>query len=552
MDRSGALAAATRAARVPRWLTTAGLAAIPVAFLTYFFLYPLGSILFTALSAEGGVGAAFGAVFRRSGLLSVVWFTTWQATLSTLLTVLLGLPAAYVFARYEFMGRRVLRAATTIPFVLPTVVVGTAFVVLLGPSGPLGIDLRRSVPAIILAHVFYNYPIVVRTVGSYWEGLDARLEEAAATLGATRVRAFIHVTLPALAPAIAAAASLVFLFTFTSFGVVLILGDLRLATIEVEIWRQAVALLNLPVAAALSLLQLVGVGLVLAWYSRTQQRRSRQFTIRSTRRTRPRGRQRLVLFANLGVMLVLLAVPLLVLVERSVRTADGYGLAAYTSLGERSGTSGLFVPPLEAVTNSLRFAFVATVLAVVVGTLAAVVIAYRSGWASRTFDTVLMLPLGTSAVTLGFGFLVALDTPVDLRTSPWLIPIAHAMVAIPFVIRTVVPVLRRIRQRLREAAAVLGASPPQVWREIDFPLLSRSLLVAVGFAFAISLGEFGATAFIVRPDTPTLPIAIFRLLGRPGAATFAAAMALSVFLMGLTVVAVALIERFRLERTGDI
>ncbi len=259
----------------------------------------------------------------------------------------------------------------------------------------------------------------------------------------------------------------------------------------------------------------------------------------------------MVLTANLAVVAGLLGSPIVVLVWRSLRTGDGLGLDAYRGLGQRVADTGLFVAPATAIANSLRFALAATALAVVVGTLAAVVIAYRRGAASRAFDALLMLPLGTSAVTLGFGFLVALDAPVDLRTSPWIIPIAHALVAIPFVVRTAVPVMRRIRGRLREAATVLGASPAQAWREVDLPLVARAVVVGGGFALAVSLGEFGATSFIARPDTPTLPIAIFRLLGRPGALTFGRAMALSVILMAVTALAVLAVERLRREGGGD-
>ena len=157
-----------------------------------------------------------------------------------------------------------------------------------------------------------------------------------------------------------------------------------------------------------------------------------------------------------------------------------------------------------------------------------------------------MLPLGTSAVIVGFGFLVSLDTPpLDLRTSILLIPIAHALIALPFVMRAVVPVIRAIDDRLREAAAVLGASPWRAWREIDAPMLARGAFIGAGFAFAVSLGEFGATLFIARPDTVTIPVAIYRLLGQPGAANFATAMALATVLMILTAAAMLLIERLR-------
>lgn len=532
-------------AAIRRRAGTALLAAVPLTFLGYFFVYPLAVILVTALSG-GGEEHPVMAVLTRPALLGVAWFTTWQAVASTVLTIVVALPGAYVLSHYEFRGRNLIRSLTIVPFVLPTVVVGAAFLALLGPGGALGIDLAGTVTAILIAHVFFNYAVVVRTVGSFWEQLDPRVEEAAMVLGASRWRVFREVTLPLLAPSIASAASIVFLFTFTSFGVVLILGGFGTATIEVEIWRQALAQLDLPIASALSMLQLLAIGLLLAAYSRFQLRRARQLNVvGERRRVRPHGAQRSMLAVNLAVMASLLGAPLAVLVWRSVHVGGQTTLASYRGLGDRLAGSGLLVAPGAAIGNSLRFALIATLLAVGIGGLAAIVVAYRSGVASRAFDTLLMLPLGTSAVTLGFGFLVALDAPVDLRTSPWLLPIAHSLVAIPFVVRTAVPVMRRIRTRLREAATVLGASPARAWREVDLPLVSRAMAVGAGFAFAVSLGEFGATSFIVRPDTPTLPIAIFRLLGRPGTGTYGRAMALSVILMALTAAAVLAIDRLR-------
>lgn len=528
------------------------LVGFPLAFLAYFFIYPMVTVLVTGFTSEGNFDLGpLRTVFGRSGLLNVAWFTLWQALASTALTLLIALPMANVMARYEFPGKRLLRAAIVIPFVMPTVVVGSAFLALLGPGGPLGVDLRQSIWAILIAHVFFNYAIVVRTVAAYWERIDPQLQEAAQMLGAGRIRVFRRVTLPLLRPAIASAASLVFLFTFTSFGIILILGGIRHATIEVEIWRQATGLINFEVAAALALLQIVGISVILFVYSRYQERRSVQFRQRPLLAA-PRvvtTAQRWHVVVNLVVMTLLLAAPLLMLVERSLRTATGYGLDAYRGLAERSG--GLGAAPTTAMWNSARFALVATILAVGIGLAAATVIAYRRGWLSRSFDALLMLPLGTSAVTLGFGFLLAMDKPVDLRTSIWIVPIAHALVAIPFVVRTAVPVLRSVKHRLREAAATLGATPEQVWREIDLPLAGKAALIGAGFAFAVSLGEFGATSFLALPTNPTLPTAIFRLLGRPGSEGFAVAMALSTILMVGTAIAVLLIERLRTDTLGD-
>jgi thiamine transport system permease protein len=528
--------------------TAVALLAAPTVFLAVFFVWPVANIIGEGLRADGrwdlsGVGEVLG----DQGLRQVAWFTFWQAAASTALTLALALPAAHVLSRYEFRGRRLVQALVTVPFVLPTVVVGAAFLALLGPRGPLGVDLDGSVWAILLAHAFFNHAVVVRTVGGLWDGLDQRSEEAALVLGATRWQAIREVTLPALRPAIASAAVITFLFTFTSFGVVQILGGAGHATLEVEIYRQTADLLNLPVASVLALLQLAAVAALLATQDQLERRRTQvAVALAPPHRIRPRRAvERAWLAGNLMLMAVLLVTPLGVLVERSLRTGDGYGLRAWRSLADRSRTSGLFVPPLEAVANSLRFAVAATVIAVVLGGLAAGALAGSQGRWARGLGALLLLPLGTSAVTVGFGFLIALDRPVDLRASPWLVPLAQALVALPFVVRTMTPVLRSIDDRLRQAAATLGASPGRAWREVDLPLVRRAVLVASGFAFAISLGEFGATTVIARADTPTVPVAIDRLLGRPGALNVGQAFALSVILMVLTAAAVVAVDRSR-------
>ena len=532
------------------WVRVA-LLAPPVAFLTLFFLWPVTNIVAEGLRADRGWElSGVGEVLSDPGVRHVAWFTLWQATASTALTLLLALPAAHVLARYDFLGRRAIQALVTVPFVLPTVVVGAAFLALIGPRGPLGLDLDGTVWAILLAHAFFNHAVVVRTVGGLWESLDPATVEAARVLGASPWRAFRAVTWPALRPAVASAGAITFLFTFTSFGVIRVLGGPRHNTLEAEIYRQTADLLDLPTASVLALLQLVVVGTLLVVQDRLERRRTRAAVrLHPGGRRRPATRsERAWLAGNLGLMALFLLTPLAILVERSLRVGDGLSFAGWRALAERTRATGLFVAPADAVANSLRFAAVATVLAVVLGGCAAAALARSRSVAARALDSVLLLPLGTSAVTVGFGFLVALDAPVDLRAEPWLVPAAQAVVALPFVVRTMTPVLRSIDDRLREAAAVLGASPLRAWREVDLPLVRRAVLVAAGFAFAISLGEFGATTVIARADTPTVPVAIDRLLGRPGALNVTQAFALSVVLMILTAASVLVVDWARGRR----
>ncbi|MFE1950602.1 MULTISPECIES: ABC transporter permease [Streptomyces] len=535
--------------------------AVPAVFFGLFFAYPVAAIVERGLHADGvwRLGRILD-VLGEADVRHVLWFTVWQALASTALTLLIALPGAYVFARLDFPGKQVLRAAVTVPFVLPTVVVGTAFLAVVGRGGLLddlwGVRLDTTVWAILLAHVFFNYAVVVRTVGGLWAQLDPRQEEAARMLGASRLAAWRKVTLPALGPAVAAAALMVFLFTFTSFGVVQILGGPGFSTLEVEIYRQTAQIFDLSTAAVLTIVQFAAVGLILLVHAWTVRRRESALRLVDAAHTArpPRGAgQRALLALVLATVAVLILLPLGVLVQRSLQAPGGFGFAYYRALGDADGGTFL-VPPIEAVWNSLRYALAATAVALVIGGLAAAALTRRAGRLVRGFDALLMLPLGVSAVTVGFGFLITLDEPpLDLRQSWWLVPLAQALVGVPFVVRTMLPVLRAVDGRLREAAAVLGASPLRAWREVDLPMVRRALLIAAGFAFAVSLGEFGATVFIARPDNPTLPVAVARLLGRAGDLNYGQAMALSTVLMVVCAVCLLLLERIRPARaqTGE-
>jgi thiamine transport system permease protein len=539
---------------------------LPLFFLVIFFFYPLVSILRLSFGAPGkGIGQVIGEVVGQGFFWQLLWFTTWQAAASTALTLLIGLPLAYAFAHYDFPGKALLRALTTIPFVMPTVVVAAAFTALVGRQGVVNqwlqallslssppLDLLGTVWIILLAHAFYNVSVIIRTVGGFWANLSPRLREAAAVLGASPLVVFFTITLPLLLPSIIAAGLLVFLFCFTSFGVILILGGLGFATLEVEIYRQAVNLFNLPVAAFLSLVQMALTFVVMAFYTRLQARVSlalEQGPVDQPAATTSARWQRWVVQGGLIITISLLLLPLLVLVWRSFTLGDaGWTLQYYMELTVNRRQSAFFVEPIVAVRNSLLFALATMLLSLFLGTISAYLLARPRRWLTAILDPLFLLPLGTSAVTLGFGYIVAMGS---WRTSLLLTPVAHTLIAMPFVIRTFLPALRSIDPRLREAAAVLGASPRHVWWEVDAPILLRALLVSATFAFTISLGEFGATLLISRPDTPTMPIIIYRALTQPGLLNYGQALAMSTILMVVCAVSLVVIERFRLPNMDE-
>lgn len=554
---------------------------VPLAFLGTFYFYPLGNILQLSLSrSQDGILAPFIEALQSQSVRRVLGFTFGQAILSTLITLIIGLPGAYLFARYNFRGKALLRAITGVPFVMPTLVVAAGFNALLGPHGWVNLGLMRifnlsqapiqflhSYPAIIVAHVFYNTTIVLRMVGDFWSHLDPRLGKAAQVLGANRWKVFTKVNLPLLTPVITAAALLVFIFDFTSFGVILVLGGPQFATLEVEIYYQTISLFNLPLAAVLSIVQLGCTLVMTILYSYLASRLSTPLNVRPRMLNQSSlftWRQRLFAGIMVAFLLILTTAPLLALATRSFTTfgvipdkesslSPGLTLAFYKELGLNRQESLFYVPPFTAMGISLSYALMTVTLALALGFPAAWALSRnRNSRINRILDPLIMLPLGTSAVTLGLGFIVALaHPPLDLRTSPILIPIAHTLVAFPFVVRSLTPALQSIQPRLRQAASVLGASPRQVVRNIDLPLVGRALLVAATFAFTISMGEFGATSLLTRPEYPTIPIVIYRLLSRPGALNYGQALALSTILMVITTGGMLAIERLRIADIGE-
>jgi thiamine transport system permease protein len=537
---------------------------LPLIFLAIFFFYPLAIITARGLAPAGAINlSAFGKIIGSPFYRETLWFTFWQAAVSTALTVLAALPAVYVFARFTFRGKTLLHALTTIPFVLPTVVVAAAFSALIGPRGWLNavlqrvlnvdyapLELQNTIGIILLAHVFYNFTIVLRIVGGFWANLDPQIENAARVLGANRRRTFFEVTLPLLKPAVFAASLLVFIFDFTSFGVILILGGPQFNTLETAIYRQTQITFNLPLATALAIVQLACTFALMFIYTRLQNRAAVPLDLRPRRvvQRRPitRDEKTLVLSVVLGILFVLLA-PLLALALKSLVGESGFTVNHYVNLATNPRGSVLFVPPLTALGNSLFFAMTTMLMALMIGLLAAYSTS-RPGRLSRLLEPIWLLPLGASAVTLGFGLLIGFP---QLRSSWIMLPLAHSLVAFPFVVRTITPALRSIRSNLREAAGVLGANPWRVWREIDLPILARALLIGGAFAFSVSLGEFGATAMISRADTPTLPYAIFRYLSQPGSANYGQAMAMSTLLMIVVSLSLIAIERFRFGDVGE-
>ncbi len=503
----------------------------PAAFLLVFLAVPLAALASRVWDPESVAQLLDGPTWRIAALASV------QAGLSTVLALAIGLPIASVVSRYRFRGRALAQALVTVPFVLPTVVVALAFRSLFGPSAPQGLAV------VIVAHAYINLAVVVRIVGARWSQHDDRYETVARALGATRLRAFVTVTIPMLRASIASSAGVVFIFSFTSLGIVLVLGDSTTRTLESQVLRQTSVLLDFPGAIATAVIQLLLVCTVLAIGAIVTRRAPTERPLSPTLRPLPRSALgRVSVLAVAGIACALVLAPVLALVLASFTSNGALTLDWWRSLGSIDAGTTRIGSPLSALATSLAFAAIAGTIASLIGAMAAIsLITHRVG---RITALAAIVPLGVSAATLGLGTLLAFGRPpFDLRATGLLVPLAHSLVAVPLVVAVVAPALRAADPRTQIVAASLGAHPTRAFATAYGPILRVVMLAAGGLAAAVSLGEFGAASFLARAGDPTVPIQIVRLLGRPGPQSYGVAASLAVVLVILTLALVLVIDR---------
>ena len=504
---------------------------LPAAFLTAFLLIPLGTLARQFLDPAAVADLVDGRTWQITGLAAL------QASASTCLALVVGIPIAGVVSRYRFRGRALAQALVTVPFVLPTVVVALAFRSVLGPGLPQGLLL------VIVAHAYINLAVVVRIVGAHWAQQDQRMGYVARTLGASPWRAFTSVTIPALRAPIASAAAVVFVFSFTSLGIALLLGDSTTRTLESQILRQTSVLLDFPGAAATAVIQLLLVSLILIAALLVSRRGPRQQLAPPHLLPLPAHLAgRVAIWGLAGLVYLIVLAPVASLVITSLASNGHLTLRWWESLGSIDAGTTRIGSPLAAMATSLGFAVVAGLTASIVGGAAA--IALLAGRVGRIIAVLAIIPLGVSAATLGLGTVLAFGRPpMDLRGTGLLVPLAHALVAVPIVVAVVAPALRSTDGRAHIVAATLGARPTRAFLTAYGPVLRVVMLAAGGLAAAVSLGEFGAASFLARAGNPTMPLVIARLLGRPGEQSYGVAAAMAVILVALTLTMVLAVDR---------
>ena len=484
----------------------------PVVFLSVFFVVPVANTILRYFRFS-----EFSNILGNQSLRGVAWFSLWQAAVSTLTTLAVALPATWALSRFTFRGSRIARGILTAPFVLPAVVVA---------AGVLAITDSRGIIPILWAHVVFNVSVILRIVGPRWSMVNNRLEHAAAALGARPSRTFSSVVWPQISDAVNSAATLVFIYCFTSFGVIAILGGVSRRTLESEIFTQAVRLGNTSTATALAVLQAVIIGAVFFITRHISRSLSTSLHVSAPQPLHTKPNHRATPLIISATTIICVASPLVATIYRSLVVNGHASFGAWRTVFSGS-LPALSVSSQSVIITSMLFAVTAAFICVPLGLLVA------SSSAPRALFS---LPLVVSAATLGIGLIITFNTsPYAWRSERWLIPVIHAVIALPVVIRAIDPAVRAIPASLRNASATLGASPFVTWVRVDVPILKPALLRATGLSLAVSLGEFGATSFLSRSGSTTLPIAIAQLLGRPGAATQQAGFALAALMVLVTV-----------------
>ena len=514
------------------WRTPA-LALLPAAVLLVLLLAPLARLIQAGVVGDvsvPGQGAApwsFWTPWHDDYLRWSVWWSLVQAGVTCVLAFALGLPLAWVLARYEFAGRGLVLRLLMLPFVVPTLVAALGVLALWGPrgvlSGWLGVNLQGTPWLLLYGNLFFNLCLVVRAGVDALGQVSARQVAAARSLGATPWRAFWRVEWPAIAPWLMSSLCLVFLYCFAGFGLALVLGGQRYATVEVEIYTLVAHELQLGQASVLALWTMLLTGAVALLYAALEKRLAAPARSEPIERQRPRRPVHwLALSGALAVLFVFCALPILAVVWRALFV----GLDTWCLVFDAE--------TLAAVWNTLRFSVVALVLATVLGMLHALAAQASVVWRAAAF-----LPFVVSPVTVAFGLLLLYPS---WTASLTLLLMAYAVLAYPFVAKSLSAGLDGLPTNLTQAARSLGASPWRCFWRISLPLLQPALRRGMAFAAATALGEFAVTLFLSRPEWATLTTLIYQRLGRPGQVNLDAALVLACVLMLLALAAFLLIE----------
>lgn len=477
--------------------------------------------LFQPMGAVFG-GRAFWAAAKMSLKISIE---------STLLVGLIGVFVAMVLHFWPFRGSGIIVRVTELMAAFPSFLVAFSLIYLYGTRGAATVGIQHlfhlqrppfdflySQTGIIIAEVSYYLPFMIRPTLSVLEMLDNRLLEAASSLGANPFSLWRRIVMPLALPGITAGFILCFLLVLNEFGVLLVLGSQTTPTIPISIYNEAMINLNLPAASIEALAMIVLVCILYGTYRMLSARALgpgagalQLHKHEVSHRSSPIGR-----FAGTsvgGIVTVIFVLPIVVIALSSIAKSwvgtvlpKSYTLRWLTQLGPDDW---------HAVSTTLFTSTAVAVIALTLGTWAAMLTRKRQDFWSNVLDAVLMFPMAVPSVVIGLAILLAYHTPpLDLSNSGGIVVFAQTLLVLPTCYRTMVASVEKIPLAYAEAAAGLGTPPWRVTLRVTLPLLLPALRAGFALAFALSAGELGATLMVYPAGFVTGPVQVMTYVQR--------------------------------------
>ena len=424
--------------------------------------------------------------------------------------------------------RRVATAAILVPFLLPAFIVGIAIRPLVEDVIE---DSRIGILLVILAHAFMNSGFIAIVTASSL--IPKEQIEAAQLDGASRLQARLRISLPQQAPALSAAGLLVALYSATSYGLVITLGQGEIQTLETQIAQAALQELNLGMAGILAVLQTL---LTLSFFLVA----------------RKLGAKPTVLFgeesetsedSRIGKVLGLVLIASAAFVfwgvfSRALFVGEGL-LDNLANLAGRGTRDILNISVAQAFGNSLRNLLISTTVALAIAWLLS----------KLRVGLIVLIPVGISPVVIGLAALVLSGyLPTQVAGSWLLLPVVQTVFLIPLAYQILSPARRSISTEMLEAAQLDGAAGIRLFGLIELPTLAKPIGAAAALVGLGSLGEFGAASFLAYGSDATLPLVMFRLLARPGSENLGMAMTAASMLILLAFFVVWVISSAQTER----
>ncbi len=532
-----------------KWWPWGILTAISLALLLFFVLYPLAVLFSNSVTGQDGGFSleGFRALLADSQYLEAFGNTLVLGLVVTTCTILVGVPFAYMVARYDFPLKNLVAILPVLTIVIPEIIVGQSWLLVLGNNGILTNllgDAGISLPSFYgwtgmvfsMTLVYYTY-IYLRVLAAL-RGFDGQLEEAGLSLGTSPLMTQLRVLVPVLLPAVLVNALVVFTLVVGNFALAMLLGS-RVPLLSVMTYNTFVSEMggSPTLQSAMSVVSIAIVAIVLFVQKRVVERKVYTMTQgRAPAARRVRSWQAMLYTGGVGLVILLSLLPLIVVFIAAFTKTSG-PVMHWGSWSLASMQRALHGAP-EPILNSLKFASLATVTGVAFAVLVSYLTIKKRSAFTQVLDYIVVLPLTISGTVLGIALVQTFNTGwLVLAGTSGIMVLCYAVRRLPFAVRNASSVLFNIPDSIEEASISLGVSPLMTFFKVILPAMKASIISAAILMWLTTISELSASIVAYSGGLETMPIAIFRQVdgGRLGMASAYGAALVTVIVLPIIV-----------------